>query len=57
MKMHIRKYKMYSNQTGRIQYISSRENQYILIMYDQDYNAIVVEPLKRRHGAQLAEAF
>ena len=26
-------------------------------MYNQDYNAIVVEPLKRRHGVQLAEAF
>ena len=51
------KYKIYSNQTGRFPYVSSRGNQYILVMYDQDYNAIVVEPLKRRHGTQLAVAF
>ena len=37
--------------------MSSRGNQYILVMYDYEYNAIVVEPIKRRQGMQLAQAF
>ena len=47
------KYKIDSDQTGRFPYTSSRGNQYILV----NYNAIVVEPIKSRHGVQLAEAF
>ena len=51
------KYKIYSDQIGRFSYVSSRGNQYILVLYDQDYNAIFVELLKRRYGTQLAVDF
>ena len=51
------KYKIYSDQTSRFPYTSSRGNQYIIVICDPDYNVIVVEPLKRCHGAQLAETF
>ena len=56
-KPYKQKYKIYSNQTGCFPYVSSRGNQYILVLYDQDYNAIFVELLKRRYGTQLAVAF
>ena len=39
--------KIYSDQTVRFPHTSSRCNQYILVMYDYDCNAIVVEPMKR----------
>ena len=49
--------KLYRDQTDRFPHTSSRGNQYILVMYDYDYNAIVVEPMKRRQGLQLAKSF
>ena len=49
--------KIYSDQTGKFPYKSSRGNQYIMIMYDFDSNAILVEPLKSRQGKELTSAF
>ena len=49
--------KLYSDQTGKFPYRSSRGNQYLLVMYDYDSNAIVFEALKTRQGAELAKAF
>ena len=40
--------KAYGDITGRFPYLSSRGNQYILIIYDHDSNAICFEPLKDR---------
>ena len=49
--------KLYSDQTGRFPYISSRGYQYIMVMYDYDTNAIMIELLKTRQGKELATAF
>ena len=40
----------YSDLTGRFPYKSSRGNQYILIAYHNDSNAILAEPLSDRRG-------
>ena len=42
------KQKTYSDQTGRFPFRSSRGNEYIMVMYDYDANAILVAPLKNR---------
>ena len=44
------KEKTYSDQTGRFLYRSSRGNEYTMVMYDFDANAILVEPLKNRQA-------
>ena len=49
--------KLYSDQTGKFPYHSSRGEQYLLVMYNYDSNAIVFEALKSRQGAELAKAF
>ena len=49
--------RIYSDQTGRLPYVSSRGYQYIMIMYDYDSNAIMVEALKSRKGKELATVF
>ena len=45
--------KAYGDLTGRFPYTSSRGNQYILIIYDHDSNAILCEPLKNRKGPEI----
>ena len=48
---------MYSDQTGRFPHTSSRGYQYLMVMYDYDSNAVVVEPLKIKQGREMAQAF
>ena len=43
--------------TGRFPYRSSRGNQYLLLMYDYDSNAILVEPLKNRKSETILNAW
>ena len=52
-----RKYKSYSDQTGKFPHMSSRGNQYIFTMYDYDSNVILVQALKIRQGKEITEAF
>ena len=40
--------KAYGDITGRFPYLLSRGNQYILIIYDHNRNAILYEPLKNQ---------
>ena len=47
----------YSDQTGRIPYQSSRGNEYLMIMYDHDANAILVEALKNRQAKSISDAW
>ncbi len=42
---------------GRFPYISSRGNQYLLVTYDYDSNAILVEPLQTRAAANIRDAW
>jgi hypothetical protein len=49
--------KAYSDQTGRFPYTSSRGNQYLMIVYDYDSNAILQEPLKNRTAGELTRAW
>ena len=49
--------KIYSDQTGKFPYRLSRGNQYLLVMYDYDSNAIVFEPLKSRQTKEMTKAF
>ena len=49
--------KAYSDQTGRFPYTSSRGNQYLMIIYDYDSNAILQEPLKNRTASELSRAW
>ena len=47
----------YSDQTGRFPHRSSRGNEYIMIMYDYDSNAILCAPLKNRQAKTITEAW
>ena len=47
----------YSDLTGRFPFQSTRGNEYILVMYDYDSNAILAKPVKNRQAAVLKEAF
>ena len=47
----------YSDQTGRFPYRSSRGNEYIMVMYDYDSNAILATPLKNRQAKTIADAW
>ena len=49
--------KAYSDQTGRFPFTSSRGNQYLMIIYDYDSNAILHEPLKNRTATELTRAW
>jgi len=51
------KSKAYLDLTGRFPYISSRGNQYLLVVYDYDSNAILVEPHKTRAAAHIRDAW
>ena len=43
--------------TGRFPYRSSRGHQYLLLIYDYDSNAILVEPLKNRKSESIIQAW
>jgi hypothetical protein len=45
--------KVYTDQTGAFPTTSSNGNKYMLVMYHYDTNAILVEPLKTRHGNEI----
>ena len=49
--------KAYMDLTGRIPHRSSRGNQYIVIVYDYDSNAIICEPIKSRQAKDIFIAF
>ena len=49
--------KAYSNLTGRYPHISSRGNQYILVIYNYDSSGILVEPLKNCQAAEITRAW
>ena len=48
--------KLFSNQTGIFPNKSSRGNQYIMVTYDQDSNAILAQPIKTRSEHDLLTA-
>ena len=47
----------YSDQTGKFPYRSTRGNEYIMIMYNYDSNAIVAEAVKNRQAKELVQAW
>ena len=49
--------KAYGDVTGKFPYMSSRGNQYFLVIYDYDSNAILVEVLKSRSGTDIKNAY
>ena len=46
----------FTDQIGRFPNKSSRGNQYIMVAYDHDSNAILAEPIKRRVAEELLRA-
>ena len=49
--------KVYIDQTGKFHVRSSAENQYILVLYNYDSNAILTEALKTRQGPEILKAY
>ena len=49
--------KVYTDQMGRFPVHSSAGNQYILVMYNYDSNAIITEALKTRQGPGIINAY
>ena len=47
----------YSDQTGKFPYKSSQGNEYLLIVYDYDSNAILAEPLKNKATATIRDGW
>ena len=45
--------KTYQDLTGRFPHKSSRGNEYLMVAYDFDSNAILAEPLKSRRGKEI----
>ena len=48
--------KVYSDQTGNFQYVSSKGNNSLVIMYDYDSNAILAEPISNRKATTILAA-
>jgi hypothetical protein len=48
---------IYTDQTGRFPVVSSKGNNYIMILYDYDSNAILAQPIKDRTAPELLKAF
>jgi hypothetical protein len=48
---------IYTDQTGRFPVVSSKGNNYIMILYDYDSNAILAQPIKNRTAPELLRAF
>mmetsp|Transcript_8669 Transcript_8669/g.12595 ORF Transcript_8669/g.12595 Transcript_8669/m.12595 type:complete len:139 (+) Transcript_8669:1-417(+) len=49
--------KIYRDLTGKFPYMSSRGNQYLLIVYDYDSNAILQHPLRNKSGKDIMEGY
>ena len=47
----------YSDLTGKFPYPSSRGNEYVLVIYDYDSNAIIAKPIKSKRAADIRDAF
>jgi hypothetical protein len=48
---------VYGNLTGRFPHTSSHGSQYLLVIYDHDSNAILVEPLKNKMAAEIKQGW
>jgi hypothetical protein len=48
---------IYTNQTGRFPVVSSKGNEYIIILYDYDSTAIFAQPIKDRTAPGVLRAF
>jgi hypothetical protein len=48
---------IYTDQTGRFPVVSSKCNKFIMILYDNDSNAILAQPIKDRTVPELLRAF
>lgn len=48
---------VYTDRTGRFPAISARGNQYVMVLYDYDSNAILTEPMSSRHERELVRAY
>ena len=48
--------KIYADQTGKFPCTSASGNNYIMVIYDYDSNAILLEPIRNRKGPTLVEA-
>jgi hypothetical protein len=48
---------IYTDQTGRFPVVSSKVNNYIMIIYDYDSNSILAQPIKDRSAPELLRAF
>ncbi len=48
---------IFTDQTGRFPVVSSKGNKYVMVLYDYDSNAILAEPIKSRHQAELVRAY
>ena len=51
------KEKKFSDQTGQFPFCLSRGNEYLMVMYDYDANAILVTPLKNHQAKTIATAW
>ena len=49
--------KAYMDLTGQFPHMSSRGNKYLVVVYDYDSNAIVMEPIKSRQAKEIFNAF
>ena len=49
--------KVYDDQTGQLPVRSSAGNQYIIVLYDYESNAIITEALKTRQGPEILKAY
>jgi hypothetical protein len=49
--------KVYTDQTGAFLITSSNGYKYMLVMYHYDTNAILIEPLKTRHGNEILRGY
>jgi hypothetical protein len=48
---------IYTDQTGRFPVVSSKENKYIMILYDYDSNVILAQPIKDITAPEILRAF
>jgi hypothetical protein len=49
--------RVYTDQTGQFPVTSSQGHRYMLVLYHYDTNAILVEPLKSRHGNEILRGY
>jgi hypothetical protein len=50
-------WKICTDQTGRFPVVSSKGNTYIMVLYEYDGNAFMVEPIKNRTSVEILRAF